>query len=174
MTEHHEPCSCQEQDSKRRDFLKGMFFTIGGFITFSMAWPFISFLIPSEQKGPDYIKVPNFKDIPEGKPSRLFMSYVDKQAFIKTNVINELWVIKHSADKATVYSPLCPHLNCHYTWESTEFKCPCHNSIFDATGKVLSGPSPRALDTLPNKIEGGELFVKWEQYKPGVAGKVEA
>ena len=28
------------------------------------------------------------------------------------------------------------------------FLCPCHLSIYDAGGKVLDGPAPRALDPL--------------------------
>jgi hypothetical protein len=30
------------------------------------------------------------------------------------------------------------------------------------------------LDTLPYKIEGGELYVKWELFKAGIPEKIEA
>ena len=32
------------------------------------------------------------------------------------------------------------------------FLCPCHLSIYDASGKVLDGPAPRPLDALPIKV----------------------
>jgi rieske iron-sulfur protein len=37
------------------------------------------------------------------------------------------------------------------------FKCPCHETEFDATdsARVVNGPAPRRLPTLPLKIVGG-------------------
>ncbi len=42
------------------------------------------------------------------------------------------------------------------------------------TGKVIGGPAPRPLDTLPYKIENGELYVQWKLYKAGIPQKLEA
>jgi Rieske Fe-S protein len=39
-------------------------------------------------------------------------------------------------------------------------------------GTVLGGPAPRRLDTLPVKIENGELSVEWIQYKSGTPEKI--
>ncbi len=39
--------------------------------------------------------------------------------------------------------------------------------------KVLSGPAPRPLDTLPVKIEGGRLLVTYKEFKAGTAAKTE-
>jgi len=64
-------------------------------------------------------------------------------------------------------------LNCRYTFVDNEFKCPCHGSVFNESGKCIGGPSPRALDTLPYKIENGELYVQWRLYKAGTPEKVE-
>jgi Rieske Fe-S protein len=52
------------------------------------------------------------------------------------------------------------------------FVCPCQTSIWDIQGKLLSGPSPRNLDTLPAKVEGGRLLVRWQQYKVATPQKV--
>ncbi len=43
-------------------------------------------------------------------------------------------------------SAVCPHLGCIVSRSEKGYVCPCHGSYFDATGKALSGPSPRALD----------------------------
>ena len=56
-----------------------------------------------------------------------------------------------------VFSGKCPHLGCGYKWRSHKklgqvFLCPCHLSIYDASGKVLDGPAPRPLDTLPIRV----------------------
>ena len=55
----------------------------------------------------------------------------------------------------------CTHLGCSVTWEADEgrFFCPCHASSFDIHGNVQNPPAPRALDTFPVMIEGGQVLV---------------
>lgn len=42
---------------------------------------------------------------------------------------------------------VCTHLGCVVPWNVNEnkFKCPCHGSQYDATGKVVRGPAPLSL-----------------------------
>jgi cytochrome b6-f complex iron-sulfur subunit len=42
---------------------------------------------------------------------------------------------------------VCTHLGCVVPWNANEdkFKCPCHGSQYDATGKVVRGPAPLSL-----------------------------
>ncbi len=178
MTNHTStPRSQDPEDIQKRNFIKGLTATVLGFLSLALTWPLVSFLIPSsnEGTGEKFIKVPNFPAMPTGKPTKLNFTSIDVQAFITSNVVYDIWVIKHAADKATVYSPLCPHLNCRYNFDSTKdvFACPCHGSVFNEQGKCIAGPAPRPLDTLPYKIEGGELYVKLELFKAGVPEKVE-
>lgn len=55
----------------------------------------------------------------------------------------------------------CPHLGCTVPWLETEerFHCPCHSSIFDPTGNLISGPAPRPMDLFPIEIVEGEVVV---------------
>lgn len=55
----------------------------------------------------------------------------------------------------------CTHLGCVVPWdeELDKFNCPCHSSLFNKKGEVLSGPAPRPLDYFPVEIRGGEVFV---------------
>jgi len=41
----------------------------------------------------------------------------------------------------------CTHLGCevNYHLEKKEWLCPCHGSIYDAEGRPISGPAPKAL-----------------------------
>ena len=42
----------------------------------------------------------------------------------------------------------CTHLGCTVPWSSKDMKfiCPCHASVYDIRGEVVSAPAPRPLD----------------------------
>ena len=65
-----------------------------------------------------------------------------------------------AAQGVVAYSAVCTHTGCDgFSWMSEKawFKCPCHESEFDATdgARVVSGPAPRRLPALPLKIVDG-------------------
>lgn len=93
----------------------------------------------------------------------------------KTTTKKSVWAVKDDKGAVTVFSPLCTHLGCGYRWEGEQqqFYCPCHNSYFAMDGKVLGGPAPRPLDTLPAKIEQGRLLVMYKEFKAGTSAKIE-
>lgn len=55
----------------------------------------------------------------------------------------------------------CTHLGCTVPWRENErqFNCPCHSSIFNTVGEVVSGPAPRPLDIFPIEIQEGQVVV---------------
>lgn len=61
-------------------------------------------------------------------------------------------------------SSTCPHLGCQVRWESqnNRFFCPCHNGVFDPSGKAIGGPPGEAGQSLaqyPLKVEAGLLHI---------------
>lgn len=42
-------------------------------------------------------------------------------------------------------SAVCSHLGCTVNLAGNGFHCPCHGSVFDQSGSVVSGPAPSAL-----------------------------
>ncbi|HEY8477536.1 MAG TPA: ubiquinol-cytochrome c reductase iron-sulfur subunit [Chloroflexota bacterium] len=57
----------------------------------------------------------------------------------------------------------CPHLGCAVPWKpldpsedtiasSGRFNCPCHSSIYDRYGQIITGPAPRPMDRFPLRI----------------------
>ena len=58
-------------------------------------------------------------------------------------------------------SSKCTHLGCTVPWseKDSSFPCPCHASVFDMRGDVLSPPAPRALDLFAVTIESGVVKV---------------
>lgn len=71
------------------------------------------------------------------------------------------------------FSGKCPHLGCAYKWRKHKilgqvFLCPCHLSIYDASGQVLDGPAPRPLDVLPIQVSAsGEVQIIDMEFKAG-------
>jgi nitrite reductase/ring-hydroxylating ferredoxin subunit len=51
-------------------------------------------------------------------------------------------------------SLLCPHFGCTLAWsdEAQRYRCPCHQGEFDATGRVLAGPSASPMTPVPFEI----------------------
>jgi len=73
-------------------------------------------------------------------------------------------------------SATCPHAGCFVEIESAGkcFRCPCHNSEFTLEGAIVApSPSPRPMDALECRVaQSGEVEVKWEKFRAGVAEKV--
>jgi len=139
--------------------------------------PFIRSVIGtgSAPKKDIWVKVADLPSIPFGEPVRLNFVQDEQDAFIKQPALHSVWVIRHSQEEMTAYSPICPHAGCYYNWSAQlrRFACPCHASVFEINGLVVSGPAPRPLDTLPVKIESGSLFLAWKRFRSGVAEKIE-
>jgi cytochrome b6-f complex iron-sulfur subunit len=49
---------------------------------------------------------------------------------------------------------VCTHLGCVVPWNVAEnkFKCPCHGSQYDHTGKVVRGPAPLSLPLVHTNV----------------------
>ena len=59
------------------------------------------------------------------------------------------------------YGQKCTHLSCpvYYSRDHQRLECPCHEGAFDvATGSVLYGPPPRALDAIEIEMRDGQVW----------------
>ncbi|KAJ8907689.1 hypothetical protein NDN08_007796 [Rhodosorus marinus] len=74
-------------------------------------------------------------------------------------------IVNDAGDDLESYglNAVCTHLGCVVPWNAAEkkFKCPCHGSQYDKTGKVVRGPAPLSL-ALAHVEEGGsgEVLLK--------------
>lgn len=59
-------------------------------------------------------------------------------------------------------SATCTHLGCQVAWnpKDAHFRCPCHGGVYDAEGRVVSGPPPRPLDTMEARIDPADASVR--------------
>lgn len=73
-----------------------------------------------------------------------------------------------------IFSPICPHLGCRYSWsdEQQKFICPCHGSQYTDLGVHTAGPAQRGLDPLPLREQSGTAEVTWIPYQQNVADRI--
>jgi len=160
----------------RRGFLKLAIAALTFTSSVVLGLPFIRTIYRSAPvMDASWSEVAKLESLPLNSPANIKFPILSEDAFIRGTVIQSVWVIKHSETELSVYSPVCTHLGCYFGWNQTaeRFECPCHASVFSVEGKVLGGPAPRPLDTLPFKVENGMLSVKWEHFKSGVPEKVQ-
>jgi menaquinol-cytochrome c reductase iron-sulfur subunit len=163
-------------DGSRRTFLQAIIWFFSAAIGLALAIPFVAAILGSSRRKakPSFADVAAVDSLPVEEPVDLMYASLTKDAFIHRQAMHHIWAIRTSASAVTVFSPICPHLGCSYDWDprTRRFMCPCHGSVYTITGKVVAGPAPRPLDTLPTEVRGGRLLVAWEQFKPGIAQKI--
>ncbi|RJR26578.1 MAG: hypothetical protein C4582_01580 [Desulfobacteraceae bacterium] len=70
-----------------------------------------------------------------------------------------------NGDELKAVSARCTHLGClvNYNPISRRFECPCHGSVYDATGKRIAGPASKDLLAVPlNRSPDGTITVTIE------------
>lgn len=105
-------------------------------------------------------------------PAVLEKVYQGKDMEFRDATGKTLWTNKKDVPYIA-FSGKCPHLGCGYKWRKHKvlgpvFLCPCHVSIYDASGRVLEGPAPRPLDPLPIQVSAsGEVQIIDMEFKAG-------
>ncbi len=113
----------------------------------------------------------------KASPEVLDKVYQDKDQEFRDASGRIIWINKKDFPYIA-FSGKCPHLGCAFKWRQHKtlgqvFLCPCHLSIYDATGSVLDGPAPRALDALPIRVSaGGDVEIIDMEFKAGVKSQI--
>ena len=130
-----------------------------------------------DQSGASFQDAGPLSEIPLGQWRLLSVEMVHEDGWKRTTrARHAIWV--HRRDDSdtgiTVLSSICPHLGCPINWhlEQSQFFCPCHGGIFDTDGQQIGGPPPRAMDPLEFEVRSGRLWVRWQDFKIGVAERV--
>ncbi|MBI5962363.1 MAG: Rieske (2Fe-2S) protein [Chloroflexi bacterium] len=133
-------------DLSRRDFLKltrDGFLYLSGALAFGGLLRFLSHETNSARK------------------TEFDLGFVDKYPLGSRASISEIpALLIHTDSGFTALSLTCTHLGCTLKPNETGFACPCHNSSFDAEGKVTHGPAVKPLKALRIEItDEGNLKV---------------
>ncbi len=171
-------------DDRRGFFAKASAIAIGGLL---VVCPFLAglsvFADPLRRKagGGQFLRVARLDALAaDGAPRRFPVIATRRDAWTKypPSPIGAVFLRRiNSAAQVEAFNVICPHLGCSVSFDAPRdiFQCPCHTSAFDVEGQVISGPSPRGLDTLECEIRGdgsdAEVWVKFENFYTGRTDK---
>jgi menaquinol-cytochrome c reductase iron-sulfur subunit len=174
---HSSAAASMTPDGTRRRFFELVIKAASGFIGLSLAVPLVGYLISPalKRRKQQWVNVASAAELPTGVPKQLEYVATVQDGYLETKTQKALWAVKQPDGQVTVFSPMCTHLGCGYHWDAgaQQFKCPCHGSVFDMSGRVVAGPAPRPLDALPSKLDNGRLLVVFKEFKSGVSKQVE-
>jgi Rieske Fe-S protein len=126
--------------------------------------------------GPTFLDAGPLADIKPGEWRLVTVERTHKDGWKTSKVRHAVWVRRAGEGEKdiTVLSSICPHLGCPINWhpDETRFFCPCHGGIFDVEGQLTGGPPPRSMDPLEYEIRAGRLYVRWQDFKIGVAERI--
>jgi len=137
-------------DIGRRRFLSqavmgfGLLFGLG-----TLALRFIQFLVPSP--GPKRVGA-----VLIGAESRVPMGEA-----VSLDLSGHKILVLRTDEGVVAFSRRCTDLGCLVSWnkEREQFLCPCHQGVFDKTGRNIAGPPPRPLDRFEVVKRGEHLYV---------------
>jgi len=151
------------QPLARRNFFVAAIYGIWTIISAALALPAAAYLLwpPKLRREENWTEAVDILRITPGSPVEISYRRNRTDGWKITSEKTTAWVVKQADGSVLAFGPQCTHLGCAYHWDESrrEFLCPCHNSLFAADGKVISGPAPRPLDRYATRIEGTRLFL---------------
>jgi len=180
------------EEQSRRTFMANAVIALGGVIGISLAIPLVASLIPAAGTSnepwaaltPDEFAM--LKKATETTPVKVtfavheingYFGETDPEQFVWGVRATEAQMQKERPDLKdipyqvvnmgfVIFSPLCPHLGCRYSYNEAQkkFLCPCHGSIYSTLGVHEAGPALRGLDPLPLRDYQGKVQVSWILY----------
>ncbi len=134
----------------RRSFLDLLLAGCGAAVGVAMIAPALAYIWPSTRRGPVQQRV-EVGDVAAWEPWTA-----------KAVAVNEKPVlVVRMGQQFRAYTAVCTHLGClvHWDGQKKEFVCPCHAGTFDQSGKVVSGPPPKALVEFGATVVQGKVYV---------------
>jgi menaquinol-cytochrome c reductase iron-sulfur subunit len=165
-------------DASRRGALRALVALGSVAYAGAIAVPATQFVIPSGGAGAGkerWIRVAKASDV-TAEPRRVQVVGDERDAFTVTKgqILGSIWIFREG-EAMRAMSATCPHLGCSIDLnpDKKSFACPCHASRFALLGQPEAGPSPRAMDPLATRVEGGWLEVDFRRFRTGITERQE-
>ena len=153
----------ESEGTSRRHFFVGAIYGLWALIAAALGIPALIYLLfpPKARKADEWIVAGDISHLTPNVPTEIPFRRNRVDGWKVISEKSTAWVVKDVSDRVAAFGPQCTHLGCAIHWEDakSEFLCPCHNSVFDAQGRVVSGPAPRPLDRYETKIDGSKLMI---------------
>lgn len=126
-----------------------------------------------------WTRVARLSALVPARPARFAVIGAQVDAWVRAadQRLGAVWLVLDGGEgeRAAVraYSATCPHLGCGVELEGDHFVCRCHDSAFGPRGEARTGPSPRGLDPLDVRIEGGWVSVRFQRFRLGTSQRIE-
>ena len=157
----------REHRVSRRQFLTYTLTGVGGFMAAGMLMPMVRFAVDPVLKkgaGEEMVAVAQVKEITT-TPQRFEFTIDQVDAWHESEEPRTAWVYKDSKGEIVALSPICKHLGCTVNWNGDKknhpnrFYCPCHNGLYEKSGKNVPGTPPMApLDLFHMEVKKGTLY----------------
>jgi len=153
--------NANEPDSSRRDFLGNLTAAVAGGGVAAACVPFVSSMNPSSDVLEKATVEIDISGIPMGQEKTF--SWQGKPVFVVHRTPEEIAEMVASPggkdpvpDSQRVQKPkwlvvigICTHLGCVPNKTAQGWLCPCHGSVYDNSGRIISGPAPKNLHLPP-------------------------
>ncbi|MGD0998452.1 MAG: Rieske 2Fe-2S domain-containing protein [Thermoleophilia bacterium] len=133
----------------RAGFLKWLIGVLTAVALGGIVYPIVRFLKPPAASTAAIGQVANIGPLSSFPAGQLTTATVDGRPVIVTNV----------AGRIVVFSAICTHLGCVVAPSGSELHCPCHGSVYSATGTVVHGPAALPLPFYSSNVSGGSVLV---------------
>jgi Rieske Fe-S protein len=110
-----------------------------------------------------WIRAAATSDLKSGVPIARVIAVPLVDGWYRDHVRRTVFLVWDGDKSVRALSGTCTHLGCQVGWDGAtkRFRCPCHGGVFDAQGRVASGPPPRPLETLGADIlDNGDVMVR--------------
>lgn len=117
----------------------------------AIAYPVVRYLVP-----PDLPEAAT-RSVSAGKATELAANTGKIVPFGTAPAI----VVRTAAGELRAFSATCTHLDCtvQYRADLEHLWCACHNGHYDLSGRNVSGPPPRPLETFDVNVKSGEIVI---------------
>ena len=141
-----------ELNPSRRSFLNTLWVVLGGLALVEVAALVLAFFQPKKTREKEGESV---GIVEAGAVDKFTLNSVT--AFVR----GKFYLARLEDGGFLALSRKCTHLGCTVPWSSKDMKfvCPCHASVYDIRGEVVSAPAPRPLDLHPVFIENNIVKV---------------